>query len=236
MSVVQNYYLPMLERLWYAVRHSQRLCKFEWGIIPKCLYFLFFYCFRFWKWPKSQAISKPIMDIFLPILDENWLDDTKGRLVYRYSQKCIAKRYLFRVNRHLPVYCCTPISQQSCLLSSASLICLFSYIAYIANKMDLQTIWTQIRPIRFHIYCFKEKNLVWSILEYMQLRKITNYIFKTEISGRQRIKTNQMLKGKIAAGIFSRHFRWAFTSSKVVNSLPTGKFFMFFVVCWFFSK
>ena len=26
------------------------------------------------------------MDIFLQILDENWLDDTKGRLVYQYSQ------------------------------------------------------------------------------------------------------------------------------------------------------
>ena len=44
------------------------------------------------------------MDIFLQILDENWLDDTKGRLVYRYSQKCIAIRYLFRVNPGLPVY------------------------------------------------------------------------------------------------------------------------------------
>ena len=51
----------------------------------------------------------PIMDIFLQILDENWLDDTKGRLLYRYRQKCIAIRYLFRVNSGLPVYCCTPI-------------------------------------------------------------------------------------------------------------------------------
>ena len=44
------------------------------------------------------------MDIFLQILDENWLDDTWGRLLYRYGQKCIAIRYLFRVNRGLPVY------------------------------------------------------------------------------------------------------------------------------------
>ena len=48
------------------------------------------------------------MDIFLQILDGKWLDDEDGSLVYWYSQKCIALRYLFRVNGDLLVYRCTP--------------------------------------------------------------------------------------------------------------------------------
>ena len=47
------------------------------------------------------------MDIFLQILDGNWLEDEDGRLVFWYSQKCIVIRYLFRVNRDLLVYSCT---------------------------------------------------------------------------------------------------------------------------------
>ena len=47
MSVVQNYHLPMLERLRYAVRHSQSLCKFVSGMIPQRLFFLLFYRFSF---------------------------------------------------------------------------------------------------------------------------------------------------------------------------------------------
>ena len=48
------------------------------------------------------------MDIFLQILDENWLDDIEGRLLYQFSQKGIAIQYLFRVKRSLLVYRCTP--------------------------------------------------------------------------------------------------------------------------------
>ena len=55
------------------------------------------------------------MDIFLQILDENWLDDTKGRLLYRYSQKCNVIRYLFRVNRGLLVYRSIVAPLLSCL-------------------------------------------------------------------------------------------------------------------------
>ena len=44
------------------------------------------------------------MDIFLQVLDNNWLDDTKGSLVYRYSQKGIMMQYLFKLNSCLPVY------------------------------------------------------------------------------------------------------------------------------------
>ena len=56
MSVVQNKYLPMLESRRYAARRSQ-------GLSSSCTIDLW-------------AIPKPIMDIFLHILDENWLDDT----------------------------------------------------------------------------------------------------------------------------------------------------------------
>ena len=75
MSVVQNKHLPMLESQRYAVRHSQRLCS-SCQELYHGIFFSFFYRFRFRKRPDFRAISKPIMDIFLQILDENWLDDT----------------------------------------------------------------------------------------------------------------------------------------------------------------
>ena len=76
MSVVQNKHLPMLESRRYAVRHSQRLCKFLSGIISQRLFFPFFLPLLVLKTTRFRAISKAIMDIFLQILDENWLDDT----------------------------------------------------------------------------------------------------------------------------------------------------------------
>ena len=43
MSVIQNKHLPMLERRRYAVRHSQRLCKFVLAILPQRLFSSFFF-------------------------------------------------------------------------------------------------------------------------------------------------------------------------------------------------
>ena len=74
MSVVQNKHIPMLESRRYTVRHSQRLCSLCQELYHS-VFFPFFYHFRFRKQPNFQAISKPIMAIFLQILDENWLDD-----------------------------------------------------------------------------------------------------------------------------------------------------------------
>ena len=65
MSIVQNKLLPMLESRRYAVRHSLCLCSS---------------CQELYHSVDFRAISKPIMDIFLQILDENWHDDTLGRL------------------------------------------------------------------------------------------------------------------------------------------------------------
>ena len=39
-------------------------------------FFPFFYHFQFRKPPDFRAISKSMVDIFLQILGENWLDDT----------------------------------------------------------------------------------------------------------------------------------------------------------------
>ena len=52
------------------------MCKFLSRIILQRLFFLFFTESCLKMTVKFGAISKPIMDIFLQILDENWLDDT----------------------------------------------------------------------------------------------------------------------------------------------------------------
>ena len=67
-------------------------------------FFLPFLLLPVLKRTQRRAISKLIIDIFLQILDGNWIDDAYGRVMYRYSQKCIAIQYLFRVNRDLPIY------------------------------------------------------------------------------------------------------------------------------------
>ena len=76
MSVVQNKHLPMLESPRYVVRHSQRLCSSCQELYHSVFFPFFFTASVFEKKPDLRAISKPIMDIFLQILDENWLDDT----------------------------------------------------------------------------------------------------------------------------------------------------------------
>ena len=93
MSDVQNKHLPMLERQRYAVRHSQPLCKFVSGIIPQHLFSSFFLLLPVLKTTQISGNFKASNGYFLQILDENWLDDTKGRLVYLYSQKCIVILY-----------------------------------------------------------------------------------------------------------------------------------------------
>ena len=115
MSIVQNKHLPMLKSGRYAVRHSQRFCSLCQELYHS-VFFSFFLPLPVLKTTHFRAISKQIMDIFLQILDGNGLDDTKGRLLYRNGQKCIEIQYLFRVNRGLPVYCCTPKSNQHSLL------------------------------------------------------------------------------------------------------------------------
>ena len=75
MSVVQNKDLTMLESRRYAVRLSQRLCSSCQELYHR-FFFPFFEHFRFKKKHNFPVISKAIMDIFLQILDENWLDDT----------------------------------------------------------------------------------------------------------------------------------------------------------------
>ena len=68
MSVVRNKHLPVLESRRYAVRqvyvHVIRIMNYT----TASFFSFFFYRFRFWKDPQ--------MDIFLQILDKNWLDDT----------------------------------------------------------------------------------------------------------------------------------------------------------------
>ena len=76
-SVVQNKHLPMLESPHYAVRHSQSLCS----SCQQLYHGVFFNASGFKNDPIFREISKPIMDIFLQILDENWLDDKLGRLL-----------------------------------------------------------------------------------------------------------------------------------------------------------
>ena len=76
MSVVQNKHLPMLESWGYAVKHSQHLCS-SCQELYNCVFFSFFFTASgFVNNPIFGQFQKPIMDIFLQILDENWLDDT----------------------------------------------------------------------------------------------------------------------------------------------------------------
>ena len=100
MSVVQNKHLLMLESWRYAVRHSQRFCS-----LCQELYHSAFFSFLTLPVLKTTQFSgnfKANNRYSLLDLDENWLDDTYGGLLYRYSQKCIMIPYLFRVYR------CTP--------------------------------------------------------------------------------------------------------------------------------
>ena len=74
MSVIQNKHLPILESRRYAVRHSQRMFSLSQEFYHSVFFSLFYASGFEKKNPDFREISKPIMDIFLQVLDENWLD------------------------------------------------------------------------------------------------------------------------------------------------------------------
>ena len=103
MSVIQNKHLPMLESRQNAVRHSQRLCSLCQELY-RSVFFSFFLPLPVLKTTRFLGNFKANNGYFLA--NFKWIRAWWyiGKALYRSGQKCIAIRYLFKVNRALPVY------------------------------------------------------------------------------------------------------------------------------------